>query len=171
MEISHMAPRKLLVTSCLSWYLGRVRRAGQPTPVPPPSSHPLGQSLDCREQVTLGTQSNKGTVVGGWLASGADSMGQKAPTSSFPAFLLLSFLCTNPKPLLGHLPSCLVMGQRGIQVRVDPRVSTHVHMIPFPKTDIQTDADTGGHRHQKWQRVEVRIRVRHWEELPNPVRP
>lgn len=69
MEISHMAPRKLLVTSCLSWYLGRVGRASQPTPDPLPSSHPLGQYLNRREPVTLGAQSDRGVVMGGLVSS------------------------------------------------------------------------------------------------------
>lgn len=46
-----------------------------------------------------------------------------------------------------------------------------MHTIPLPKTDTQTDADTGGYGHQKRQGVEVRIQVRHREELPQPARP
>lgn len=65
----------------------------------------------------------------------------------------------------------LVMGQRGVQVRVHRRGFTHVHLIPLPKTDTQTNTDMGGHSCQKHQGVEVRIQVRHQKELPQPARP
>lgn len=51
-------------------------------------------------------------------------------------------------------------------MRVRPHVSMHVHTILLPKTDTQTDANTGGHGRQKRQEVKARNRVRHQEELP-----
>lgn len=50
-------------------------------------------------------------------------------------------------------------------------MSTRVPTSPLPKTDTQTDADTGGHGYQKRQGVEVRIQVRPQEELPQPAGP
>lgn len=79
MEMSHMAPRKLLVTSCLSWYLeGKPEEA----PVSPlwslclnhtpgtalgrqgPGSARLHGGLACRKLIIWGACSDQGAIVG-----------------------------------------------------------------------------------------------------------